>query len=716
MSAEPYGRRWAGEPTRPVADYFDKLMSALEAEAPLDHHAASLRFDELACMRRSLAVAAAGRSGAHSKPAAPRRGPSGACTAAIANVFDRSGNQQQNLVQAAAAAPHYRMGPPQALSVADEQLSLPPKSRAELALRRRALWADAGERAACELLGRWNGEFQRLIEEAPPSQPEDLSLIDGEVAANHQAAAKSPAVDGNVVSAAVAAAVADTASGSARVGANGASGGAVSAAAQGAIAGLAQCRAELAAERAVASADREDRMTRGGTASSSSKSQAGHDDAATQAAATAATAACVAAERAAQSAQAAAKSVAQAAAAAGVDQHSSRTGAERRGAAGWTAAWQGNGAKEPGRPPARRAAAAAAAELGYVAEVMRPHGAARTATPPSWSAPYLPPSPSREGKRGVASAAAEAMRAPSRFTAGGAPLMPAAAAAEKVRGERASLEVAHVPSTAAAAAAACAPHAAWPARPRRRRWFKTVGVVMSKRGGRESHRFVDITNGVSEFHFGRTTTRYDGSLLVGPAVPAHGFEVHESVHAALIAPFPPDSRHVHAPRALLEVMVGGQPMMVDGRIFFVQLTPVRLLADPDKYAALHRELFGDEYYFPAPPLVTVPDEGAIVAAKAAEMVRAAEAQLAAAKAEVAKVEANAVETVTDVPVPDALSAAASALARSARTAAPPTAVAAPAPPAVSAVGPISAALSAMLAATVYDEGGVLVDLTDDLQR
>ena len=70
------------------------------------------------------------------------------------------------------------------------------------------------------------------------------------------------------------------------------------------------------------------------------------------------------------------------------------------------------------------------------------------------------------------------------------------------------------------------------------RRFKVVAVVLSKRGGKESHRFVDIANGLSEFHFGRTTTRYDGTLLVGPTVPAHGFEVHESVNAALAATYP----------------------------------------------------------------------------------------------------------------------------------------------------------------------------------
>lgn len=125
-------------------------------------------------------------------------------------------------------------------------------------------------------------------------------------------------------------------------------------------------------------------------------------------------------------------------------------------------------------------------------------------------------------------------------------------------------------------------------------------------------------------------------------VPAHGFEVHESVPAALAATYPPEARYLHAPRALLEVMVGGQPLVTEGaathhldrcarprilrgrpltcvrallsggaagRICFVQLTPVRLLADPERFAALHQELFGDAYYLPAPPLTVVePDE------------------------------------------------------------------------------------------------------------
>ena len=66
MAAHAHSRTAMGGARRkPVADYFDKLITALDAEAPLDEHTASLRYDELACMRRSLAVAAA--------PAAPSR-------------------------------------------------------------------------------------------------------------------------------------------------------------------------------------------------------------------------------------------------------------------------------------------------------------------------------------------------------------------------------------------------------------------------------------------------------------------------------------------------------------------------------------------------------------------------------------------------------------------------------------------------------------------
>lgn len=130
------------------------------------------------------------------------------------------------------------------------------------------------------------------------------------------------------------------------------------------------------------------------------------------------------------------------------------------------------------------------------------------------------------------------------------------------------------------------------------------------------------------------TRRYDGALLVGARhVPSHGFEVHESVDAALAATYPADARLLHAPRALLEVLVGGQPLVSDGKLYYVQLTPVRLLADPERFAALHRELYGDAYYLPAPPLTTTtlpPDEPPPAANALADPLAAAAASLARA--------------------------------------------------------------------------------------
>ena len=155
-------------------------------------------------------------------------------------------------------------------------------------------------------------------------------------------------------------------------------------------------------------------------------------------------------------------------------------------------------------------------------------------------------------------------------------------------------------SVAAKWSAAHGTHAPRPLTPRRReRWLKVVAMLSSRRAGRDVVRFVDIVNGAVEFHIGRTATRYDGSLLIGPAVPEHGIEVVKTLREALSCTYPLGSRHLRAPRALLEVMVGGQPRIVDGRIYFVQVTPVKVLADPYQFAQLHRELFGDEYYLPA---------------------------------------------------------------------------------------------------------------------
>ena len=46
---------------------------------------------------------------------------------------------------------------------------------------------------------------------------------------------------------------------------------------------------------------------------------------------------------------------------------------------------------------------------------------------------------------------------------------------------------------------------------RRRRWFKVVALLETpRRGGRSRVRYVDITDGATEFLVGRTSTRVDG--------------------------------------------------------------------------------------------------------------------------------------------------------------------------------------------------------------
>ena len=101
MSAEKFGRRWAGEPTRQVADYYDKLLATLHSEAPLDHHEASMRTDELSCMRRALSAATAGRNytAPARPPAAPphaSHAPAGACMAIVESILVSRGSHKHS--------------------------------------------------------------------------------------------------------------------------------------------------------------------------------------------------------------------------------------------------------------------------------------------------------------------------------------------------------------------------------------------------------------------------------------------------------------------------------------------------------------------------------------------------------------------------------------------------------------------------------------------
>lgn len=163
---------------------------------------------------------------------------------------------------------------------------------------------------------------------------------------------------------------------------------------------------------------------------------------------------------------------------------------------------------------------------------------------------------------------------------------------------------------------------------------------------------MDIIEGGWTFRFGQTTTRYDGALHSTTTALTPGFEVVDSIPAALARRYPLGSRHLHAPvwpplpcpppadpgapqapcglpppaplrasraalvsgtqRALLEVMVGGQPQVdSEGRTYFAQLTPVKLLANPYKFGLMHQALLGEDVPLPGgvPLPATAPNGG-----------------------------------------------------------------------------------------------------------
>jgi hypothetical protein len=97
-------------------------------------------------------------------------------------------------------------------------------------------------------------------------------------------------------------------------------------------------------------------------------------------------------------------------------------------------------------------------------------------------------------------------------------------------------------------------------------------------------------------------------------MPAKGYSVYRTMEHALCATYPLGARYLHAPRALLEVMVGGQPRAAapgaaaSDPVFFYQITPVKVVADPERYALMHADMFGDGYYLPAEAPPTYPWE------------------------------------------------------------------------------------------------------------
>lgn len=579
---------------------------------------------------QSLSVAAAERSaGVWALDASHANDTTGKCFSAVSSILDRPRSYiptQANEQPLRTATGTGAMQP---------DLSVPIRSRAELALRRRAVWADAGERAACELLGRWNADFQGWIDDEQAHSRQGgtaVSSADGAVRGPPRptGAPAAPSMGGG--------AAADVTSLGSRASAQAPAQGE-----DGAYLGSRFGRARAASRRnspprAVSAPRARDDSTVAAARPAASVSHPSgllfgqvlrHADRHAEPVVQAVPGfeGCVLIDRGSSLARG------------GGPSHEACTAAPAEAAAAVVSAASAPSDAPAAGPPR------SPNEAGRC--LARPPPTFPTAGPPGCDSKVptraeLPfhhiAAPARSGplasNGGAYSFCATQLDAVSELAAGGRPMLPAAvAAAAEARKLR---PLPSTPPTAARRHAAgrggggegrggggegrggggegrggcgrCDGLATGrvgagivSARPRRRRWYKTVAVVMSKRGGRESHRFVDIVNGVSEFHFGRTTTRYDGSLLVGPSVPAHGFEVSESIQAALMSSYPLDARYLHAPRALLEVLVGGQPMMVDGRVFFVQITPTRLLADPERFALLHRELFGDAYYLPAPP-------------------------------------------------------------------------------------------------------------------
>merc|ERR1711920_841678 len=95
------------------------------------------------------------------------------------------------------------------------------------------------------------------------------------------------------------------------------------------------------------------------------------------------------------------------------------------------------------------------------------------------------------------------------------------------------------------------------------------------------------------------------------STPARSFGVCATEVEALSVEFAPHAPLLFALRALLVVLVGGQPIFNDTReVSFFQLTPVCVVAEADGFARLHREYFGDSYYHPVSSAIAATDEWA----------------------------------------------------------------------------------------------------------
>jgi len=136
----------------------------------------------------------------------------------------------------------------------------------------------------------------------------------------------------------------------------------------------------------------------------------------------------------------------------------------------------------------------------------------------------------------------------------------------------------------------------------RRRWFKVVAAVhRPSRGGSTARRYVDITDGCTEFLVARTSTHFDGSLSgLRELHDDDGFLVHQTEMHALAEDFPLDAKLLYAPRALLEVVTGGQPRRSTRGTHFFQIMPLCVIAEGRAFNRMHEEYFGDAYVYPVP--------------------------------------------------------------------------------------------------------------------
>ena len=210
--------------------------------------------------------------------------------------------------------------------------------------------------------------------------------------------------------------------------------------------------------------------------------------------------------------------------------------------------------------------------------------------------------------RAAAAAAAEAARAAAEALSAARPTAASAArahdaVAEAVRRSRAA-------STLAAAAERRDVPIEGMTDARRRRWYVVAAALATtpyqRRRGGPAYRHVDIETGSHEFLLGQSNEWREPLEAASDArarslsgerparvrapwvervAPPPGFVVHRTEVDALSAQISADARHATAPRALLEVLVGGAPLREKGgTVRFYVVTPVVIVAEGAEYS------------------------------------------------------------------------------------------------------------------------------------